>query len=344
MAGGTDCASLRKIINFVTCGNRKTGKVLSKLEKYIVNPETLMAELKEEPRYRGWKLLAVFVSGAALFMLYLWIYVSVLGLDLPKTAILKRQNADWNSRIDRLSQQLDQQEERLGMLEVRDNRIYRSVYGMDEVPQAVRLAGLGGTNRYADLEGTSLQYIVRRVDMIQKRAYVQSKSFDDVAAVQRTAGDMAAHIPAIPPINTDPSTYRLTSPFGYRSDPILGIGKRHTGMDFACDPGNPIYAVGDGTVIKAAHEHAGYGNHIEIDHGFGYVTRYAHMSRLDVVEGQKVSRGDFLGLSGRSGRVTGPHLHFEVIYRKDYVNPALYMDLDIPSKDYLEMVKKPAGK
>ena len=319
-------------------------QVMSKLEKYILNPETLMAEIKETPRYRGWKALGVLISGILLFLFYMWVYVSVLGQDLPKTAILKRQNADWSSRLDRLSQQLDQHDEKLGMLEVRDDRIYRSVYGLDEIPQAVRRAGLGGVNRYEALEGTSLQYIVKRVDIMEKRAYIQSVSFDDVAAVQRTAGDLAAHIPAISPMSTDRSTYRLSSPFGYRADPILGIGKRHTGMDFACDPGNPLYAVGDGTIIKVAHEGKGYGNHVEIDHGFGYVSRYAHMSRIDVVEGQKVSRGDCIGLSGRSGRVTGPHLHFEIMYRKDYVNPALYMDLDIPAEDYAAMVHKPAGK
>ena len=317
---------------------------MSRIEQYILNPETLMAELKEVPRNRGWKVLAVLVSGILLFLFYMWVYVSVLGLDLPKTSILKRQNADWNSRVDRLSQQLDQHDEKLTMLEVRDDRIYRSVYGLDEIPQAVRRAGLSGVNRYEELEGTSLQYIVKRVDEMEKRAYVQSKSFDDVAVIQRTAGDLAAHIPAISPINTDPSTYRMSSPFGYRSDPILGFSKMHSGMDFACDPGNPIYAVGDGTVTKVAHEGKGYGNHVEIDHGFGYVTRYAHMSRIDVEEGQKVTRGDCIGLSGRSGRVTGPHLHYEVMYRKDYVNPALYMDLDIPAKDYAEMVRKPIGK
>ena len=317
---------------------------MSKLEKYILNPETLMAEIKEERRYWGWKALAVVLSGILLFLFYMWVYVHVLGLDLPKTSILKWQNADWSSRIDQLNQQLDQHEEKLGMLEVRDDKIYRSVYGMDEIPQAVRQAGLGGTNRYANLEGTSLLYIVKRLDNLEKRAYVQSKSFDDVAAVQRTAGDMAAHIPAIPPMTTDPSSYRLTSPFGLRADPLLGISKRHTGVDFACDPGNPIYATGDGVVIKAASEKSGYGNHVEIDHGFGYVTRYAHMSTIAVEEGQQLSRGDFIGLSGRSGRVTGPHLHYEVIYRKEYVNPALYMDLTIPAKDYADMVRKPAGK
>lgn len=292
--------------------------------------------------YGSWMWLLVVLSGAALFLFYMWFYVSVLGLDLPKTAILKRQNAHWNTRMDQMSQQLDRYDELLSMLEVRDDRIYRNVYGLDEIPQAVRQSGFGGEKRYADLEGTGLKKVVRRLDVLEKRAYVQSKSFEDVRALQLTAGDLAAHIPSIPPMNTDPSTYRMTSPFGYRSDPILGIGKRHTGMDFACPPGNPVYATGDGTVSLVKHERGGYGNHIEVDHGFGYVTRYAHLSRTDVEVGQKVSRGDCLGLSGRSGRITGPHLHYEVIYRKNYVNPALYMDLTIPSKDYFELVRKPA--
>lgn len=295
-----------------------------------------------ERHYGIWMWLLVVLSGAALFLFYMWFYVSVLGLDLPKTAILKRQNAHWNTRMDQMSQQLDRYDELLSMLEVRDDRIYRNVYGLDEIPQAVRQSGFGGEKRYADLEGTGLKKVVRRLDVLEKRAYVQSKSFEDVWALQLSAGDLAAHIPSIPPMNTDPSTYRMTSPFGLRADPILGIGKRHTGMDFACPPGNPVYATGDGTVSLVKHERGGYGNHIEVDHGFGYVTRYAHLSRTDVEVGQKVSRGDCLGLSGRSGRITGPHLHYEVIYRKNYVNPALYMDLTIPSKDYFELVRKPA--
>ena len=312
-----------------------------KIGRYIINPQTLVAEFEETPRGGWWKLLLVVLSALLLFVFYLWFYVSVLGLDLPKTAILKRRNAEWNTRIDQMSQQLDRYEEMLSLLEVRDDKIYRSVYGMDEVPQAVRLQGFGGENRYAALKGTALEDIVRRLDVLEKRVYVQSKSFDDVLTLQRTAGDIAAHIPAIPPMDTDPSTYTMTSPFGYRSDPLLGFTKRHTGMDFACPPGNPVYATGDGVVVKAAHEHKGYGNHVEVDHGFGYVTRYAHLSRIDVEEGQQVSRGDCIGLSGRSGRITGPHLHYEVLYRKDYVNPALYMDLTIEPKDYSEMVRKP---
>ena len=291
------------------------------VEKYVMNPRTLMAELREEGSKGWWKWLLVLLSGILVLLLYIWISVSILGADLPKTAILKRRNADWSIRMDRMAGLLDRCEEQLAMLEVRDNKIYRSVYGMDEIPSAVRLSGLGGENRYTDLEGTALRGIVNRLDVLEKRAYIQSRSFDDVAMLQKTAGDMAAHIPAIPPMSTEAGSFHLSSPFGYRSDPLLGYQKRHTGMDFACPPGNPIYATGDGVVIKVAHERKGYGNHVEIDHGFGYKTRYAHMSEIAVEQGQNVTRGDYL---------------------KDYVNPALYMDLDIAPKDYFEIAKKPS--
>ena len=251
---------------------------------------------------------------------------------------------DWKARVERISQHMDHQEELLSLLEVRDDKIYRSVYGLDEIPQEVRGSGLGGENRYQDVRGTSIEGVLRRQDVIEKRAYVQSKSFDDILVLQQSAGDMAAHVPAICPISTDRSSYHLSSPFGFRSDPILGFTKRHTGMDFACPPGNPIYVTGDGIVVKVAHERKGYGNHVEVDHGFGYKTRYAHMSDITVELGQKLSRGDCIGYTGKSGRCTGPHLHYEVMYRKDYVNPALYMDLDISPKDYSEMVRKPSGK
>ncbi|MBP5374663.1 MAG: M23 family metallopeptidase [Bacteroidales bacterium] len=311
---------------------------MPRTERYILNPETLMAELREEPRHRGWLIAGMLATALVMLLLYMWVTVGVLGNDLPKTAILKRQNADWSSRMDRMRAQMDRSDELLQMLEVRDDRIYRSVYGLDEIPQAVRRSGLGDDG--SSLEGTSIKDVAMRLDQLEKRAYIQSKSFEDIALLQRTAGDLAAHIPAIPPMSTAPGTYRLSSPFGLRADPILGIGKRHTGMDFACPVGNPIYAAGDGVVVKVAHEHKGYGNHVEIDHGFGYKTRYAHMSDIYVKEGDSIKRGDMLGLSGRSGRATGPHLHYEVHYRKEYVNPALFMDLDIPPEEYENIVKR----
>lgn len=307
-----------------------------------------MVELREEKKHRFLKVLGVVLSGAVLFCLYLWIYVYVLGQDLPKTALLKRWNADWLSRMEQMEGRLDRYEEVLDLLEVRDDRIYRSVYGVDGIPAAVREGGLPPVERYPGLETLERSNLLRRtmtrLDRLQKMAFVQSKSLDDLESLAQTAGDKAAHIPAIPPMNTDPDTYRMTSPFGGRSDPITGAGKMHTGMDFACPPGNPVYATGDGTVILVESDFYGYGNHIEIDHGFGYESRYSHLEAMYVFPGQKVRRGDCIATSGRSGRVTGPHLHYEVMYRGEYVNPAAYMDLDLSPEDYAAMVRKPFGR
>ena len=299
-------------------------------------------------KHRLLKTLGVLAAGAALFVLYVVMSVWGLGKDLPKTAVLRRQNADWQSRLELLGARLDRDEEVMSLLEVRDDKIYRSVYGEDEIPAAVRNAGIGGNNRYPQLEVLDRGHILRqtalRLDRLEKRAFVQSKSYDDIFALAQVAGDKAAHIPAIPPMSTAPGTFHLSSPFGSRSDPITGASKMHTGMDFSCDPGNPVYATGDGTVILVESDFYGYGNHIEVDHGFGYVSRYSHLADMFAYVGQKVRRGDCIALSGKSGRVTGPHLHYEILYRDDFVNPAAYMDLDISPEDYDSMVRKPVGR
>ena len=316
--------------------------------KYILNPDTLMVELKGEKKHRLLKTLCVLAAGALLFVLYVALSVWVLGADLPKTAVLRRQNADWQSRLEQMGARLDRDEEVMSLLEVRDDRIYRSVYGEDEIPAAVRNAGIGGNNRYPALAALDRGHILRRtalrLDRLEKRAYVQSKSYDDIIALAQMAGDKAAHIPAIPPMSTAPGSFHLSSPFGYRSDPITGASKMHTGMDFSCDPGNPVYATGDGTVILVESDFYGYGNHIEVDHGFGYVSRYSHLADMFAYVGQKVRRGDCIALSGKSGRVTGPHLHYEILYRNEFVNPSAYMDLDVSPEDYAAMVRKPAGR
>ena len=319
-------------------------------DKNTRHPVTSRGDLKKKRknRHRLLKTSGVLAAGALLFVLFMWIYAWVLGKDLRKPAVLRRQIADWQSRMAQMGARLDRDEEVLSMLEVRDDRIYRSVYGMDEIPAAVRYAGIGGNNRYPALEALDRNHVLRRtalrLDELAKRSYVQSKSFDDVLALAREAGDKAAHIPAIPPMSTAPSTFHLSSPFGFRSDPITGESKMHTGMDFSCSPGNPVYATGDGTVVLVENDFFGYGNHIEVDHGFGYVSRYSHLADMFVYVGQKVSRGDCIALSGNSGRVTGPHLHYEILYRNGYVNPSAYMDLDILPEDYEAMVRKPVGR
>ena len=305
-----------------------------------------MYEVRKRSRMsQAIKSAALIALSMVLAVFYFWIYTSVLGLELPKTALLKKQNAEWYSRMEVMNRQLDGYEDVLTSLQMRDDDIYRSIFGMHEIPAEVREAGFGGVNRYSHLDGLDhgglLKNTTMRMDVLTKMSYVQSKSFDEVAQLSKRAGDMASCIPAIPPINPG-SKYRLSSSFGYRKDPVTGRSARHQGVDFATDSGNPIYVTGDGVVESVKFEFFGYGNQVVIDHGFGYKTRYAHMRNIGVVEGMKVKRGECIGESGNSGKSTGPHLHYEVIYKGSPVNPSNYYDLSITPEEYATMVQNTA--
>ena len=305
--------------------------------KYILNPETLLYEMKEVSlKSKVFKGLLLFAGSVAMAVLYIWLFTSVLGYDLPKTAFLKAERARWDARMDLMNTKLDRCEESIEALRVRDDDIYRSIFGMNEIPAGVRNAGIGGVDRYSFLDGLESDDRLKNTAL---RIYVQSKSFDEVAAVSKTAGDMASCIPAIPPIVPDPSRYKMSSPFGYRTDPFTGASRMHTGLDFAMKIGNPVYATGDGVVESVKFEFFGYGNSITIKHGFGYETIYAHLNSVKVIEGMKVKRGDCIGESGKSGRSSGPHLHYEVVYKGRKVNPANYLDMSMSVQEYSDMLR-----
>lgn len=289
------------------------------------------------------KGVLLFAGSVAMAVLYIWLFTSVLGYDLPKTAFLKAERARWDARMDLMNTKLDRCEESIEALRVRDDDIYRSIFGMNEIPAGVRNAGIGGVDRYSFLDGLEsddrLKNTALRIDRLTRKVYVQSKSFDEVAAVSKTAGDMASCIPAIPPIVPDPSRYKMSSPFGYRTDPFTGASRMHTGLDFAMKIGNPVYATGDGVVESVKFEFFGYGNSITIKHGFGYETIYAHLNSVKVIEGMKVKRGDCIGESGKSGRSSGPHLHYEVVYKGRKVNPANYLDMSMSVQEYSDMLR-----
>lgn len=317
---------------------------MAKKHQYVFNSETLSYEVKRYSRSsRVIKTLTLFVLSLGMAVLYSWIYSSVLGLESPKTVILKKLNAQWVSRVEVLNRRLDDSQDALTLLQLRDDDIYRSLFGMNEIPNEVRNAGFGGVNRYAHYDDVDPNGILKRtavrIDVLTKKSCVQSKSFDEVAKLSKRAGEMASCIPAIPPINPDKNKYRFSSSFGYRKDPFTGRTKKHSGVDFALKPGNPIYATGDGVVEAVKFELFGYGTQVLIDHGFGYKTRYAHMKTVGVAEGMKVKRGECIGLSGNSGRSSGPHLHYEVIYMGRHVNPYNYFDLSITPEEFSTMVQ-----
>ena len=316
-------------------------------KRYVFNSKTLSYEVKRRSRtLRAFRTVAMFAVSLGMAVLYFWLYTGVFGFELPKTTLLKKENAQWRSKVEVLNRQLDEYDEALVSLQMRDDDIYRAVFGMHEIPAEVREAGFGGVNRYAHYDDIDqnglLKNTVVRLDVLTKKTYVQSKSFDEVALLSRRAGDMASCIPAIPPINPTPGAYRLSSRFGYRVDPVYGRSAHHSGVDFALQPGNPVYATGDGVVESVKFEFFGYGNQVVIDHGFGYKTRYAHMKTIGVVEGMKVKRGECVGESGNSGKSTGPHLHYEVMYKGRHVNPSNYYDLTITPDEYATMVQQTA--
>lgn len=302
---------------------------------------------KKERHKTGFLRLGVmFAVSLVMAFVYFWIYTSVLGFELPKTAYLKKVNARWGSKVEVLNSQLDRHEQSLNMLQMRDDDIYRSIFGMNEIPAAVRNAGFGGVNRYEkydlmDADGL-LKNTAIRLDKMTKKTYVQSRSFDEVTLLSKRAGDMASCIPAIPPIVPDKRKYKLSSTFGYRSDPFSGRSTMHKGVDFSLKPGNPVYATGDGVVESVGFEFFGYGNSVLIDHGFGYKTRYAHLKFIGVVEGMPVKRGECIGQSGNTGKSSGPHLHYEVIYKGRPVNPYNYYDLDMSPEEYSALVQSTA--
>lgn len=318
---------------------------MSEIRRYILNPETLMYELETVSfKVRLLRVLAYLVISLALAALIFWIYLSVLGFELPKTALLRKQNAKWNSKMDIMNRELDRVDATLDALELRNDDVYRSIFGMDSIPESVLESGFGGANRYAWLDDAGqkggLATTFKRLDMLTKKACIQSKSFDEVGALSHTAGKMASCIPAVSPIAPKKGQYHVSSPFGVRSDPIHGRYRHHDGVDFSAKKGTPIYATGDGVVDEVKYLFYGYGHYVVIDHGFGYKTMYAHMDAINVAEGMPVTRGQCIGSLGNSGRSTGSHLHYEVHYRDAKVNPANYYDLDISMEEYEEMTGK----
>lgn len=288
------------------------------------------------------RFMLLFAGSVALAVLYGWIY-TLLGFDSPKLAILKARNSRWAAKVEVMANRLDGYEQVLEGLEMRDNDIYRSIFAMNAIPQEVLHEGVTDLGRYSWMDGvgqsSELRRTALRLDGLMRRLYIDSKSLDEVSVLSRQAGDMASCIPAIPPIKPVPQ-YLITSRFGLREDPVYGGGEFHKGFDFSSDQGNPVYATGDGVVEVVDYNPRGYGNQVIIDHGFGYKTRYAHLSMTFVGEGMKISRGDCLGEVGSTGKSTGPHLHYEVLYRDVQVDPANFLDLSITKKDYDALVQK----
>jgi len=269
------------------------------------------------------------------------LFVVYTFIGSPKGYLLEKQNKAYATQLSELNQQIEQLNNKLLSIEKRDDNEYRPLYNLEPVSTDKRNAGVGGSNPYASLEGyqNSGEIIASRtlLDQLGRKLYVQISSFNEIEKAEKQKQDMLASIPAIQPVSVHDLLY-ISSYFGFRNHPKLHRRIKHQGLDFAASKGSPIYATGNGVVKHLTTPMTHYGKVVVIEHGYGYETLYAHMSKKAVHEGDTVRRGQVIGYVGGTGRVTGVHLHYEVLKNGRSINPRGFYQEDLNEEDYDRMI------
>jgi len=311
--------------------------------KYYYDPDTLSYRKIEPKKSRRYRNISLFTLGSVISgLLGLILLLNTNLLNTPRELSLQRESKNYELRFELLNKKMEQMEYVLGNIEDRDNNIYRLYFEANPIPDEQRKAGFGGVNRYKSLEGFNNSEMItsttKRMDIIQKQMVIQSKSLDEITKLAEEKEKLLAAIPAIQPVKNE-ELNRMASGFGWRSDPFTKARKMHRGMDFTAAKGTPIYASGDGVVKRADNNASGYGKHIRIDHGYGYMTLYGHLSKYNVKKRQKVKRGDLIGFVGSTGRSEAPHLHYEVWKEGERINPINFYYGSLSAEEFENMLK-----
>lgn len=270
--------------------------------------------------------------------------VSSSYFESPKELILKNEVREMEYYYENLQIELEKLQTQVGNMAYRDDNIYRVVLGAEPIDKNIREAGIGGMDRYEDIKKKNITHsdviikLSEQIDNLRRKIYIESKSQDEVVELAENKEKLFAAIPAIQPVSNK-QLIALASGFGMRIHPVYKVKKMHTGVDFAASIGTPIYATADGVVDKLDVSFSGYGKVIEIDHGFGYRSRYAHMHGFAVQHGKKVKRGDLIGYVGNTGLSTAPHLHYEVFVNGVHVNPIHYFFNDLNPEEYEKIIE-----
>ncbi|HON52975.1 MAG TPA: M23 family metallopeptidase [Bacteroidales bacterium] len=305
--------------------------------KYRFNAESLTYEKIEHSTKKivmiGITYFVGFVTVGFIFM-FTWLHF----FPSAREHALMDENAELRNQYSILDNRIKNLETLLEDMAERDNNIYRVIFEANPIPAEIRNAGFGGVNRYAELQSKPNMELVietaNRIDILNKKVYIQSLSFDTIISLAKNKKDMLKRIPAIQPLRNN----KFSSGFGYRIHPVYKTYRMHTGIDLTAPTGTKIYATGDGIVREAEYSH-GYGKMVLIDHGFSFQTVYGHMSKILVRPGQKVSRGDIIGMVGNTGTSTGSHLHYEVRRHGNPVNPINYYLSDLSPKEFDELLQ-----
>ncbi len=307
---------------------------------YRINPETLQLEHIEHGfrywlRRSGGYILGGICIGILFFYVFLYFFPS------PREAALIQYNKNLTAQLELMNKQVDQIQVVMSDMAQRDDNLYRAILGAEPIPLSTRLGATQQVSYYDSIARmTNVQLaseVQRKVDILEKEMYVQARSYEEIVELAKNQEVRMENIPAIQPVlNKD--LKRMASGYGWRVDPVYHIRRFHEGMDFSAPIGTEIFATGNSTVIFAGWKQ-GYGQTVDLDHGFGYSTRYAHCSKLLVRPGQKVKRGDVIALVGNTGKSVGPHLHYEVHYQGRPVDPRNFYFYDLSPEDYDKMVQ-----
>lgn len=309
--------------------------------KYYYDSDTLSYQRIKSKKGKKFKNFLVMLVAALIFMVLGFVVFTPI-FESPKEKELKRELEFVKLNEGLHNKKIEQLDKILRDIQDRDNNIYRLYFEVNPIPEEQRKAGFGGVNRYKALEGFDNSEMIidvtKNMDILSKQLYVQSKSLDEIVKLAENREELLAAIPAIQPVKKEDLS-RMASGYGWRDDPFTKARKRHWGMDFTAPRGTPVYATGDGDVKRVDQGAAGYGKHIRIDHGYGYVTIYAHLSNYNVKKKQKVKRGDLIGFVGNTGRSQAPHLHYEIIKNGKKINPINFYYGNLSPEEFEAMQK-----
>lgn len=313
--------------------------------KYYYNTNSLRYEKLVTPlRVKLLRILG-FIATALVTAVVIVLFAFRL-LDSPKERLMRQENTRMKEDYRLLNSKMKLLQQQMAELEERDNHVYREIFEADPIPDSARAKRMEKQKEMVlaeSMRDNELAYsIAATVDNLLSRIAFQKKSYQEIENMIKDKEKMLAATPAIQPISNK-DLKRVASGFGYRIDPIYKTVKRHAGLDFSAPQGTPIYATADGVVRLAGNTGNGYGNHVIINHGYGYETLYGHQYRIKVKVGQRVKRGELIGWVGSTGKSTGPHVHYEVRKNKHHMDPVYFFYNDLSPEQFDRIVKLAAS-
>ena len=313
--------------------------------KYYYNTNTLRYEKLEVPLRV--KLLRIFgFIAAALVTAALISYFAFQFIGSPNEKILQLQNERLKDRYTSLNEKARGLAKQMEELEKRDNSVYRAIFEANPIPDSARAKEMEAAKEIATVEGMAnnelFTSLFNTLNLLSSRVKVQNDSYKQIDELIKNKAEILSHTPAIQPVSNK-DLNRIASGFGYRIDPVYKTVKMHAGLDFAAPQGTPIYATADGIVSISGNKGNGYGNHVVINHGYGYQTLYGHMVKVKANAGQKISRGEVIGWVGSTGKSTGPHCHYEVHKNGNKIDPVYFFYNDLTPEQFDRLLKQAAA-